>query len=70
MAHRARAWMETVDNVLGGIMTINKHGVVTTPGLHQPYAVWIKGETVLFTSSLDEANRKLQAENKRIGAKQ
>jgi hypothetical protein len=62
--------METVDNVLGGIMTINKHGVVTTPGLHQPYAVWIKGETVLFTSSLGDANLKLQAENKRIRAKQ
>lgn len=62
--------METVDNVLGGIMTSKKHGVVTTPGLHQPYAVWIKGETVLFTSSLGEANRKLQAENKRIRAKQ
>jgi len=51
-------------------MNTKKHGVVTTPSLHQPYAVWIKGETVLFTSSLDEANRKLQAENKRIGAKQ
>ena len=51
-------------------MTINKHGVVTTPGLHQPYAVWIKGETVLFTSSLGDANLKLQAENKRIRAKQ
>jgi len=70
MAHRARAWMETVDNVLGGIMNTKKHGVVTTPGLRQPYAVWIKGETVLFTSSLGDANLKLQAENKRIRAKQ
>jgi len=51
-------------------MNTKKHGVVTTPSLHQPYAVWIKGETVLFTSSLDEANRKLQAENKRIKANQ
>ena len=50
-------------------MNTKKHGVVTTPGLHQPYAVWIKGETVLFTSSVDEANRKLQAEEKRIKAK-
>jgi len=51
-------------------MNTKKHGVVTTPGLRQPYAVWIKGDTVLFTSSLYEAKRKLQAENKRIKANQ
>ena len=46
-----------------------KHGVVVTLGRKQPYAVWVDGETVLFTDSMDEADRKLLAEEKRMRAK-
>ena len=28
-----------------------KHGVVVTEGRAQPYAVWVRGEIVLFTHS-------------------
>jgi len=69
MAHRTRAWMETVGNVLGELMTDKKHGVVTTFGRKQPYAVWVNGEIVLFTSLIEEADRKLWAEEKRMRAK-
>ena len=61
--------METVGNVLGELMNTKKHGVVTTFGRAQPYAVWVDGEIVLFTDSMDEADRKLGAEEKRMGAK-
>lgn len=69
MAHRTRARMETVGNVLGELMTDKKHGVVTTFGRAQPYAVWVDGETVLFTDSQDKADAKLWAEEKRMRAK-
>ena len=46
-----------------------KHGVVVTGARMQPYAVWVDGETVLFTASREEADRKLWAEEKRMGAK-
>ena len=45
-----------------------KHGVVVTAARMQPYAVWVDGEIVLFTDSLDEADRKLWAEEKRMRA--
>jgi hypothetical protein len=45
-----------------------KHGVIVTGGRMQPFAVWVDGEVVLFTDSLDEADRKLLAEEKRMGA--
>ena len=61
--------METVGNVLGGLMADKKHGVVTTFGRKQPYSVWVNGEIVLFTSLIEEADRKLLAEEKRMGAK-
>jgi len=50
-------------------MTDKKHGVVTTFGRAQPYAVWVDGETVLFTDSQDKADAKLWAEEKRMRAK-
>ena len=50
-------------------MTDKKHGVVVTGGRKQPFAVWVDGETVLFTDSIDEANAKLWAEEKRMRAK-
>ena len=50
-------------------MTDKKHGVFVTAARMQPYAVWVDGETVLFTDSMDEADRKLGAEEKRMGAK-
>ena len=43
-----------------------KHGVVVTGGRMQPYAVWVDGEVVLFTDSIDEADRKLWAEEQRM----
>ena len=43
-----------------------KHGVVLTLGRQQPYAVWVRGEIVLFTASREEADRKLRAEEKRM----
>ena len=46
-----------------------KHGVVVTGARMQPYTVWVNGEIVLFTDSMDEADRKLLAEEKRMGAK-
>jgi hypothetical protein len=46
-----------------------KHGVVVTGGRKQPYAVWVDGEIVLFTASRAEADAKLLAEEKRMGAK-
>lgn len=46
-----------------------KHGVVVTLGRKQPYTVWVNGEIVFFTDSLDEADRKLLAEEKRMRAK-
>ena len=49
-------------------MTDKKHGVVVTLGRKQPYAVWVNGEIVLFTDSLDEVARKLGAEEKRMRA--
>ena len=61
--------METVGNVLGELMNAKKHGVVVTTARMQPYAVWVDGETVLFTDSQDEADRKLWAEEKRMRAK-
>lgn len=45
-----------------------KHGVFVTAARMQPYAVWVDGEIVLFTDSLDEADRKLLSEEKRMGA--
>jgi len=42
---------------------------VTTFGRKQPYAVWVNGEIVLFTSLIEEADRKLWAEEKRMRAK-
>ena len=68
MAHRTRAWMETVGNVLGELMNAKKHGVVVTGGREQPFAVWVNGEIVLFTSLIEEADRKLWAEEKRMRA--
>jgi len=50
-------------------MTTKKHGVIVTGGRMQPFAVWVDGETVLFTSSIEEANRKLWVEEKRMRAK-
>lgn len=61
--------METVGNVPGELMIDKKHGVVTTGNRMQPHAVWVNGEIVLFTSSIEEANRKLWAEEKRMRAK-
>jgi len=61
--------METVGNVLGELMNAKKHGVVVTGGRKQPYAVWVNGEIVLFTSLIEEADRKLWAEEKRMRAK-
>ena len=46
-----------------------KHGVVVTLGRKQPYAVWVNGEIVLFTDSMDEADLKLLAEEKRMRAR-
>ena len=46
-----------------------KHGVVVTGGRTQPFTVWVDGETVLFTDSIEEADRKLWAEEKRMRAK-
>jgi len=45
-----------------------KHGVIVTGGRAQPFAVWVNGEIVLFTDSMDEADRKLLAEEKRMRA--
>ena len=45
-----------------------KHGVVVTLGRKQPYAVWANGELVFFTDSIEEADRKLWAEEKRMRA--
>ena len=50
-------------------MTDKKHGVIVTGGRAQPFTVWVDGEVVLFTDSLDEADAKLLAEEKRMGAK-
>ena len=61
--------METVGNVLGELMTDKKHGVIVTGRRMQPFAVWVNGEIVLFTDSMDEANSKLWAEEKRMRAK-
>ena len=61
--------METVGNVLGELMNAKKHGVVVTGGREQPFAVWVNGEIVLFTSLIEEADRKLWAEEKRMRAK-
>ena len=60
--------METVGNVLGELMNAKKHGVVVTGGREQPFAVWVNGEIVLFTSLIEEADRKLWAEEKRMRA--
>ena len=60
--------MEAVGNVLGELMNAKKHGVVVTLGRKQPYTVWVNGEIVLFTDSMDEADRKLWAEEKRMRA--
>ena len=60
--------MEAVGNVLGELMNAKKHGVVVTGGREQPYAVWVDGETVLFTASRAEADAKLWAEEKRMRA--
>jgi len=49
-------------------MTDKKHGVVVTGGRAQPFTVWVDGEIVLFTDSMDEADRKLWAEEKRMRA--
>ena len=46
-----------------------KHGVIVTGGRAQPFAVWVDGEIVFFTDSIEEADRKLLAEEKRMGAK-
>ena len=46
-----------------------KHGVVVTAERMQPFTVWVDGETVLFTASREEADRKLWAEEKRMGAR-
>ena len=45
-----------------------KHGVVVTGARMQPFAVWVDGEIVLFTASRAEADAKLLAEEKRMGA--
>lgn len=45
-----------------------KHGVIVTAGKVQPYAVWVRGEVVLFTSSRKEADKKLHSEEKRLEA--
>ena len=50
-------------------MTDKKHGVVVTGARMQPFAVWVDGEVVLFTASREEADHKLWAEEKRMGAK-
>ena len=44
-----------------------KHGVVVTEGRAQPFAIWVRGEIVLFTHSRSEADRKLKAEETRVG---
>ena len=44
-----------------------RHGVVVTEGRAQPYAVWVRGEIVLFTHSRSEADAKLKAEEMRTG---
>ena len=46
-----------------------KHGVVETAARMQPFTVWVDGEVVLFTASRQEADAKLWAEEKRMGAK-
>ena len=46
-----------------------KHGVVVTLGRKKPYTVWVNGEIVFFTDSMDEADRKLWAEEKRMRAR-
>jgi len=43
-------------------MTDKKHGVVVTLGRKQPYAVWVNGEIVLFTTYPEEADVKLRAQ--------
>jgi len=43
----------------------NKHGVVITPDRQQPYAVWFRGEIILFTDSLSKANTMFTAEVKK-----
>ena len=43
------------------------HGVVVTEGRAQPYAVWVRGEIVLFTHSRSQADAKLKAEETRLG---
>ena len=49
-------------------MTDKTHGVVVTLGRVQPFAVWVRGEIVLFTSSREQADRKLHSEEMRLGA--
>jgi hypothetical protein len=44
---------------------VSRHGVVVTPNRKQPYAVWFRGEIILFTALLSEANRAFNAEEKR-----
>lgn len=44
-----------------------KHGVVVTEGRAQPFAVWVRGEIVLFTASRSQADAKLKAEETRMG---
>ena len=46
-----------------------KHGVMVTAERMQPFTVWVDGEVVLFTASRQEADAKLWAEEKRMGAK-
>jgi len=43
-----------------------KHGVVVTEGRVQPFAVWVRGEIVLFTASRSQADSKLKAEETRL----
>ena len=50
-------------------MTGMKHGVIEPQGRAQPFAVWVRGEIVLFTHSRSEADRKLKAEETRLGGK-
>ena len=49
-------------------MTDKKHGVIVTGARMQPFTVWVNGEIVLFTDSIEEADRKLWAEEKRMRA--
>ena len=44
-----------------------RHGVVVTGGRAQPFAVWVRGEIVLFTHSRSQADAKLKAEEMRMG---